>query len=64
MPKMYHIIWPDDRQVTGEELIAWAKDDVANGNTSCIDPPKTVKEAIEILEDTGSVTFHRDNFED
>lgn len=52
----YRIIWPEDLLVSGEQLISWAKDDVANGLSES-EPPTDAFEAILILQETGTVTF-------
>lgn len=60
----YRIIWPQSRIVSAAELILWAHDDVMNG--LCTDAQgftmknnPTVEDAIAILLETGSVTFHK-----
>lgn len=50
------ILWPDERYVGGEQLIVWASDDVDN-ELHAGPKPTTVTDAIEILKETGTVTF-------
>ena len=56
---MYHIIWPQDRYVSAEQLIVWANDDIENGDSDFDEQVSTVQDAIAVLNDSGSVTFGR-----
>lgn len=58
----YLIIWPQRRMVTAEQLITWARDDIANGDSDLVETQEqvvTVADAIAVLNDSGSVTFGR-----
>jgi hypothetical protein len=53
------IVYPEERWVTPEQLIAWARDDIANGESYlCADQREvqTLEDAIAVLNDSGSVT--------
>lgn len=54
------ILWPSQRFVPAKLLITWASDDVANG-AHAGPPPKTLEEAVQILTETGTVTFEAAN---
>ena len=53
------ILYPDDRMVSVETVLGWARDAWVNtgGRDAGDDEPKTLQEAIFILEDEGLVTF-------
>lgn len=55
METMYQILYPETRWVPASKLILWASDDVENGEHPG-PKPETAEDAIEILNDTGSVT--------
>lgn len=57
MNQDFRIIWPQNCYVTAEQLITWANDDVANGDTAFTAEVYTVQEAIAVLQDSGTVTF-------
>jgi hypothetical protein len=62
MDGRFFIVYPERRAVTGEQLIAWAKDDIANGLSDYCDQPQDVTgvdDAIAVLADSGSVTVLR-----
>ena len=50
----YHMVYPEDRWVTAQQLIDGAIDIMAN-NVLAIDPPTNVDDAIEILMGFGEV---------
>jgi hypothetical protein len=65
---MQHIIYPENRYVTDYEVVVWAHDDLVNGAIKAGDhrdieeiaasfARPTIEEAMQILEDSGSVTF-------
>lgn len=59
MTKRYHIVFPEENYVTAEQLIQWAKDDVANRKTTLAatqSEVRCVEDAIAILHDSGTVT--------
>lgn len=59
----HHIIWPEDRVVSEAFLIAWARDDIANGASSVADDPSeivTIEDALTVFEDSGTLTLARD----
>jgi hypothetical protein len=54
------IIWPERQFVPVKRLIVWAQDAIANGKVSDRYKNlkvKTVNEAVDILNDTGEVSF-------
>jgi hypothetical protein len=53
----YRIIWPQVRMVTPEKLMGWASDEINTANGTESYRVADVEEAIEVLEDTGTVTF-------
>ena len=56
------ILWPENRQVSADQLIVWAQDDIENGESFLFqtrDEVRTLADAIMVLEDAGSVTFDR-----
>jgi len=57
----YLITYPEYRVVSGERLILWAQDDIANGASDMFDSPEevtTVGQAVQVLHDSGSVTVN------
>lgn len=56
--ELFDILYPESRRVSGAQLIAWAKDDLANGDSYLfeLDEELTVDMAIAVLDDSGSVT--------
>lgn len=57
MSKMQiEILWPEHRFVDPEQLIVWANDDIAD-DAHDGPPATTLKQAMDILLETGSVTF-------
>ena len=50
------ILWPEQKFVSPERLIAWANDDILNG---LHEGPivSTLEGAVAVLEEVGSVTF-------
>lgn len=60
---LYLILYPDQRRVTGQRLIDWAKDDVANGQSSAFTRPEevcNVTDALAVLADSGTVTVAKE----
>ena len=55
---LYPVLWPASRMVTAEQLIAWAQDDHTNEKMDG-EYPTTLEQAIDILNETGSVTLGR-----
>lgn len=58
--RQYEMLWPRKRKVTADELISWAKDDIANNLSKIFDDPRnvqTVEDAIAVLNDSGTVTL-------
>jgi hypothetical protein len=56
------IIWPERRFVPAKNLISWAQDAVANGEVSDMFKDlevKSLNDAVEVLNDSGNVTFWR-----
>lgn len=55
--RLIEVIWPERKFLTEQEIIEFANEDVSDG---AHDGPlaKTFQEAMEILNETGSVTFH------
>lgn len=56
MEQGWLVLWPDERIVTGEQLIRWAQDDVADGKVKW-EGPVDLESAVMILQETGSVTL-------
>ena len=54
----YHMVYPIDRWVSGEQLITKARDAISNYELDMT--ASNVEEAIAILEDVGEVTISRD----
>ncbi len=55
-----HVLYPDNYWVTPERVIQWAKDAAANGEIEGFDPAtpeEALPLAIELLSDSGKVTF-------
>ncbi len=61
MKTVYHILYPEYRTVTAEQLIGMARDDYANneGFDGEMEYPNTVEQALAILKETGTVTLGR-----
>lgn len=58
--RSYRILYPEDQIVSEEQLIQWARDDIANGASSLVEDQtevRTVEDAIAVLEDSGTVTL-------
>lgn len=56
---LYLILSPDHRRVTGQRLIHWAKDDIANGQSDVVATPDEIIDvatALLVLADSGTVT--------
>jgi hypothetical protein len=53
----YRIIYPQNRMVTPELLMDWASDEVNTANGTEDYRVGDVDEAIDVLEDSGTVTF-------
>ena len=54
------IIWPSRQFVTTKRLISWAQDAITNGEVSEMYKNlevKTLNDAIDVLNDSGQVTF-------
>jgi len=45
----YHMVYPEDRWVTAQQLIDEATDIISNNDVLDIDPPTNAADAIEIL---------------
>jgi hypothetical protein len=57
---LIHILYPDDRWVTPEKVIGWARDLIADGDYEDVDldaEDDPLPLAMELLSDTGEVTF-------
>jgi hypothetical protein len=52
---MYHVLYPEDRIVTDQTVLAWGQDEWDTNPQD--DRPETAEEAKELLEDRGIVTF-------
>lgn len=61
---MVRIIFPENRMVSPETLIGWAKDAVANGDTEPDGFDGSLESAMYLLEDIGQVTFADEQGED
>lgn len=56
------IVWPNRQFIPAKRLISWAQDAIANGEVGDAYKSlevKTMNDAVEILNDTGQVTFWR-----
>lgn len=53
--QVFKVIYPDERHVSAEWLIRAAADDVANGLHDG-PAPDNVRDAIDVIHDTGTVT--------
>lgn len=51
------ILYPEIKCVTVTKIMGWAKDCFLNKETNT--DPKTLAEAVAILEDLGHITFHK-----
>lgn len=54
---MIHLIYPEKCKVSEEQLITWARDAYADGETE--EEALNVEDAIHILEDLGHITVDR-----
>lgn len=54
---MKRLIYPERRTVTNAQLLIWADDALANGETQ--EKAETVEDAIRILEDLGHIGIDR-----
>lgn len=52
--KMVHILYPEDRWVSPEKIMLWAKDAYADGEID--HEPEDLEDAIEMLQDAGIIT--------
>ena len=56
------IVWPDRQFVPARRLITWAQEALVNGEVSEMYKNleiKTLEQAVEVLNDSGQVTFWR-----
>lgn len=74
--RMFRIIYPETRRVTGREIVSWARDllidqacaqlpagtpDEEYERIAASVPVPSLLDALAILDDEGKVTFHRDD---
>ncbi len=61
MSETYHILYPDNRNVSAEKIVGWYNDAVSNGEVDAIDgdPTLNVREAALALDDAGIISLGR-----
>lgn len=53
---VFRVIYPETKNVSARQIMLWAKDEAEN---SKLPEPKTMAEAIELLDNSGTITFHK-----
>jgi hypothetical protein len=60
----FRILYPEQRTVSGETIISWATDAIANGEADGEGFDGSVESAMYVLDDAGLVTFADDESDD